>query len=224
MADSTSLVGAVWGTHYKPYIDRWWDSIQTLKTKPNEIVLATIEGDPSGLFDSIPDWVDVPVLKVIADSTLHNVIWYQACLATSKEWIVMMPIDDQFHPEALDFVEAVVGNLVIDNCEFLQGGSWIPSWNLNETHIRHFAPASIGPFRRNLLPLLEQVPDDAYWNDWIFYLLAVKAQVPVYKTNAYRIIHDLGDDHKTMSGRNSDPAKKAWADGQLAEIRKELEL
>jgi hypothetical protein len=220
---TASLVVAAWGERYKPYVARWWDSVKTLNCKPDEIVLATNLDDKCELFDSIPDWVDIPIIKVQIDSDDHNVIWLKAAEATTKEWILGMPVDDQFHPQALDFIESVDGDLVIDNCQFLQGGEWIPSWDLNDTHNRRFAPAGIGPFRRNLLSLYEQ-SFEAYWCDWLFYLLAVKKGVKVYGTNNYRIIHDLGDDHETMSGKNSDKSKTELADSQLSEIRKRREL
>jgi hypothetical protein len=64
----------------------------------------------------------------------------------------------------------------------------------------------------------------AYWCDWLFYLLAVQRGVKAYKTDNYRIIHDLGHDHETLSGTNSDSAKRQWADDQLNTIRAELGL
>jgi hypothetical protein len=36
------------------------------------------------------------------------------------------------------------------------------------------------------------------------------------------MIHDLGDDHETISGRKANQQQIAWADSQLASIRKEL--
>jgi hypothetical protein len=64
----------------------------------------------------------------------------------------------------------------------------------------------------------------AYWCDWLFYLLAVKQGVKAYKTDNYRMIHDLGDDHETLSGNNSNAEKRGWADAQLAEIRQRLQI
>jgi hypothetical protein len=69
-----------------------------------------------------------------------------------------------------------------------------------------------------------QSTTDFYWNDWIFYLLAVKQGVKAYRTQNYRMIHDLGYDHETISGANSDNAKRALADQQLAKARQELGL
>jgi hypothetical protein len=223
LADSASLVVACWGLRYQPYIARWWESVRNLNTKPDEIVLATATGDPCGLLATIPDWVDIPIIKLEIDSDDHNVIWPAAAQAATKDWIVGMPIDDQYHPQALDFLAEVDGEIVIDRCQFLQGGEWVATWNTNNTHSRDFAPAGIGPFRRTLMPMyLESF--QAYWCDWLFYLLAVKRDVKAYKTDNYRMIHDLGDDHETLSGKNSNPEKRSWADTQLAEIRQRLEI
>ena len=223
MADSASLVVACWGLRYQPYIARWWESVRTLNTKPDEIVLATSKGDPCGLLATIPDWVDIPIIKIEIDSDDHNVIWISAAQGATKDWIVGMPIDDQYHPQALDFLAEVDGDIVIDRCQFLQGGEWVATWNINNTYSRGFAPAGIGPWRRSLMPMFLQAME-AYWCDYLFYLLAVKQEVKAYKTDNYRMIHDLGDDHETISGRNSDSAKRQWADEQLNTIRSELGL
>jgi hypothetical protein len=223
LADSASLVVACWGLRYQPYIARWWESVRTLNTKPDEIVLATAKGDPCGLLATIPDWVDVPIIKLEIDSDDHDVIWPEGAKAATKDWIVGMSIDDQYHPQALDFLAEVDGDIVIDRCKFLQGGEWTPTWNTENTHSRGFAPAGIGPFRRTLMPMYLEC-FQAYWCDWLFYLLAVQRGVKAYKTDNYRIIHDLGHDHETMSGTNSDSAKRQWADDQLARVRAELGL
>lgn len=222
MADSASLVVAAWGPRYKPYVPRWWESVRTLNRKPDEIVLATNLDDPCELLTSIPDWVDTPIVKVQVESEEHNTIWVEAAKATTKDWIVGMPVDDQYHPQALDFLESVDGDIVIDNCKILQGGEWIPNWDTCNTGHRKFAPAGIGPYRRTLLPMFIECNQEAYWNDMVFYLLAVKREVKAYRTQNYRMIHDLGNDHETMSGVNSDSAKRSWADDQLVRIRAEL--
>ena len=224
MADSSSVVVAVWGTRYQPYIARWWESLGTLNRQPNEIVLVTDLHDESRLFESIPDWVDVPVLKVQIDSNQYNQLWSAAVHAASQEWIVKLCIDDQFCPEALDFLDTVEGDLVIDRCKFLQGGEWVASWDTNDTDNRRFAPASFSPFRRNLIQFYDKIPKPCLWDDYVFYLLLAKANVKVYKTDNYRMIHDLGVDHETVSGLNRDPDEARKADETLARIVAELGL
>lgn len=224
MADSSSIVVAAWGLRYQPYVARWWESVESLNVKPDEIVLATNLDDPCGLLTTIPDWVDIPIIKVQVDSDNHNFIWSEALHATTKDWLIGIGIDDQFHPQALDFLAEVEGDLVIDKCKFLQGGEWAANWDLSNTHNRHFAPAGVAPFRRNLLDFYDQVPADCQWNDYVFYLLAAKAGVKVFRTDNYRMIHDLGDDHETISGRNANKQQVSWADSQLAAIRKDMAI
>ena len=224
MADSSSVVVAVWGTRYQPYIARWWESLRSLNRQPNEIVLVTDLHDESRLFESIPDWVDVPVLKVQIDSNQYNELWSLAVHAASQEWIVKLCIDDQFCPEALDFLDTVEGDLVIDRCKFLQGGEWVPSWDTTDTGNRRFAPASFSPFRRNLIQFYDKIPKPCLWDDYVFYLLLAKANVKVYKTDNYRMIHDLGVDHETVSGLNRNPDEARKADETLARIIAELGL
>ena len=224
MVNSAAVVTACWGTRYQPYIARWWESIKNLNTKPSEIVLATNLADESNLFATIPDWVDVPVVKVQVDSDHYNEVWATAVHAVSQEWVVKLCIDDQFLPEALDFLDTVDGDLVIDRCKFLQGGEWVATWDLSNTHDRKFAPASFSPFRQNLIEIYDQVPKDCLWDDFVFYLLLAKAGVKVYRTDKYRMVHDLGQDHETVSGQNRNTQKASEADATLARIRQELSL
>ena len=224
MADSSSVVVAVWGTRYQPYIARWWKSLRTLNRQPNEIVLVTDLADDSNLFGTIPDWVDVPVVKVQIDSDQYNELWSAAVHAASQEWIVKLCIDDQFCPEALDFLETVEGDLVIDRCKFLQGGDWVASWDTNDTDNRRFAPASFSPFRRSLIQFYDKIPKPCLWDDYVFYLLLAKANVKVYRTDNYRMIHDLGVDHETVSGYNRNADKAVEANRILDKVRRDLEL
>jgi hypothetical protein len=224
MVETASVVVAVWGTRYQPYIQRWWDSIKKLNRKPDEIVLVSNLADESKLFDTIPNWIDIPIIKVKIDSDDYNTLWSAGVHAVTKKWVIKLCIDDQFCPEALDFLQVVDGDLVIDRCKFLQGGEWIPTWDLTATHDRRFAPASFSPFRRNLIKFYNQIPKPCLWDDYVFYLLLAKANVRVHKTDNYRMIHDLGYDHETVSGVNKNPEKAAQSDVVVAMIKKQLGL
>jgi hypothetical protein len=219
---SVSIITAVWGTNYNPYIPRWWESIRNLKTKPNEIVL--VSDTNSELHKTIPDWLDVPVVKIETHCDYFKEWWATAIESSTEDWIVGLAIDDQFHPEALDFVSNVEGDLVIDDCIFLQGGEWLGQWEPTQTHDRRFAPAALSPFNRRIAHLYLEMPKDIYHDDYLFYLLAAKENVKVYKTSSYRLIHDLGDDHQTLSGKNADQEKVAFANAQIARLRQELGL
>jgi hypothetical protein len=224
LADSSSVVVAVWGIRYQPFIERWWNSVRTLNRKPGEIVLVSNLEDESKLFDSIPGWVDVPVIKVQIDSDKYNELWAAGVHATTKEWIVKLCVDDQFCPEALDFLESVEGDLVIDRCKFLQGGEWVATWDLRDIENRNFAPASFSPFRRTLIEFYKQIPNPCVWDDYVFYLLLAKANVRIYQTDNYRMIHDLGYNHETISGISRNQEKAAQAQEEFSQIRKELEI
>jgi len=220
LGHSASVVVAVWGTRYNPYIARWWESIKTLNTQPNQIVLVSDPG--SELHKSVPDWVDCPVIKIEANCDYYQEWWNTAITSANQDYVVLLPIDDQFHPQALDFLQHVDGDLVIDNCKLLQGGEWLGNWDTAQTQSRRFAPASISPFSKRIAYLYSQIPKDTYWDDYVFYLLAVKANVKIYKTSNYRMVHDLGLDHETMSGMSSKTENKIKADQQLEQIRADL--
>ena len=222
MVNSASVVVAVWGTRYNPYIARWWESLRNLKTQPNEIVV--VSDKDSELHATIPDWVAVPVVKIEADLEYYQQWWDLAFTKATQDYIIGLPIDDQFHSEALDFLQETDADLIIDNCTILQGGEWLGNWDTQATYTRRFAPASISPFSRRIAILYGQMPKETYWDDYVFYLLAVKAGVSIYKTDKYRMIHDLGADHETVSGLNMKGSLKPWADNQLAEIRQALQI
>jgi hypothetical protein len=222
--NTVSITTQVWGEQYGQFIPRWWESVRTLNRKPDEIVLVGTHEDLPGLMSSVPDWVDVPVVKIQTHCDFMQewgTVGFNAC---SMDWLVAMPIDDQFAPTALDSIADADGDLIIDRTTFLQGGEWPANWNPEQRHSRHFAPAGLAPFHRRLLPLWNEIPNDFHWNDYLFYLLAFKAGVKVHRTNNHRMIHDLGHTHATISGPMLDSPTRAAADSQLAEIRQRLGL
>ena len=224
MENSSSVVLACWGTRYQPYLSRWWESVRSLNTKPDEIVLVSNLENESNLFETIPDWVDTPIVQVQIDSTNYNELWKAGVNSATKEWIVKLCVDDQFCPEALDFLENVDGDLVIDKCKFLQGGEWVATWDLEDTEKRNFAPASFSPFRRTLIEFYNQIPNTCLWDDYVFYLLLAKADVKIHRTDNYRMIHDLGYDHETISGVNRNQDKSAETEKTFLEIRERLKI
>lgn len=222
MGNSVSVVVAVWGTAYASYITRWWSSLEKVNRKPDEIVLVTDTKDSSGLLRSVPEWVDIPVRVIKTEKEHYQEWWTVAVHAATKQYIAQMPIDDQFAPQALDAIDETEASLIIDRCEFLSGGEWGAVWTPDNPRGRRFAPAGISPFHRRLLPIWDKIPSDTHWNDYLWYLLLAREGVSYYETNNLRMIHDLGHDHKTMSGVNLDYETRAMADAQLSRARAKL--
>lgn len=223
MGNSVSVVVPVWGTRYQPFIARWWESLRQVNRKPDEIVLVAEKGDRSGLLSSIPDWCEIPISAKQTEHEHYQQWWTEAVHTASKDWIVQMPIDDQFAPTALDSIDDAEGEFVVDRVEFLTGGEWPAAWSLPPRN-RRFAPAGVSPFKRTLLPIWDEIPEDCHWNDYVWYLLLAKHEVKPHITNNLRMIHDLGNNHETMSGLNMNPETRVKADNQLARIRAELGL
>lgn len=220
--NTVSITTQVWGAQYGQFIPRWWESVKNLKRKPDEIVLVGSTADPAGLMSSVPDWVDVPVVKIQTECEYMQQWATTAVHACSSEWIALMPIDDQWGDEALDAIDEADSDLIIDRTEFLQGGEWPARWDTSAVNDRRFAPAGFAPFRRNLIPIWDMIPNDCHWNDYVFYLLLAKHEARVHHTNNLRMIHDLGYSHETMSGVLMNSAKRIAANRQLDKIRKEL--
>jgi hypothetical protein len=221
---TVSITTQVWGERYASFIPRWWESVRILNRKPDEIVLVGSQDDPSGLMSSVPEWVDVPVVKIQTECEFMQEWATVAVHACTSEWIATMPIDDQWSPTALDAIDEAQGDLIIDRTEFLQGGEWPARWDTQNLQDRRFAPAGVAPFRRNLIPIWDKIPHDCHWNDYAFYLLLAKEGVKVEHTNNLRMIHDLGHTHETMSGVLMNPNRRLEADRQLVRIKQELSL
>lgn len=220
--NTVTITTQVWGEHYGQFLPRWWESVRRLKRQPDEIVLVGATNDVAGLFDSIPGWVTAPVITIRKDLDTLQEYMTEAVSAASCDYIVIMPADDQFGEHALDAIDETDADLIIDNCQFLQGGEWPGNWDIENSHDRRFAPAGMSPFRKSLLPLWKKIPSDCYWNDYVFYLVLAKANVSTYRTSNVRIIHDLGHGHKTLSGVMLDTNTRLSADDQLRRIREEL--
>lgn len=224
MGNSTvSITTQVWGERYAQFIPRWWESVRGLSRKPDEIVLVTDSNDTCQLLATVPDWVDVPVVKIATKNEFMQQWATTAVHACNSEWIAGMPIDDQFASTALNPIDTAQGDFLVDRVEFLTGGEWPASWSLPPRN-RRFAPAGISPFRRKLLPIWDLIPEDCHWNDYVWYLLLAKHEVKPEITNNLRMIHDLGHNHETMSGLNMNPETRIKADNQLARIRAELAI
>lgn len=222
MGNSVSVVVPVWGTDYAEFIPRWWESIRNLNRKPDEIVLVAENQDRSNLLGSVPDWCDI-ALRIVKTQCDHYQQWWSVAVhSASRDWIVQMPIDDQFASTGLDHIDTATGDLIIDKVQFLTGGEWPAVWEPEKPRNRRFAPAGVSPFHKRLLPIWDEIPEDCHWNDYVWYLLCAKHQVTVHRTDTLRMIHDLGHSHKTMSGLNLDQDTRVAADNQLAKIRSEL--
>lgn len=223
MGNSVSVVVAVWGVGYASFIPRWWDSVKRLKRQPDEIVLVAEMHDGSKLLE-VPEWVTSKVVKVKTECDHYQQWWTVAVHSATSDYIVQMPIDDQFGAQALDFAEQTTADLIIDRVQVIQGGEWEARWEPAVPDGRRFAPGGISPFHKRLLPIWDRIPNDTHWNDWVWYLLLAKENPAVYRTNAIRMLHDNGREHKTMSGVLLDFDTRIAADEQLERIRQELSI
>lgn len=211
---TVSIVTSAGKQHIR-FINQWWDSVKTLERKPDEIVLVADSEDEANLLDSVPEWVDCKVVKIRQTCQTVHEYFTLGFNATTSDWIVIMCIDDQFLPAALNAVDETDADLIIDRILMNNGQEWPAVWNPENKHSRSSAPGGLAPFRRTLLPIWNEIPNDCVWDDTLFYLLLIKNNVSVYKTNNLRMMHDLGFDRQTISGVNRDPGKAAQADEQL---------
>lgn len=223
MGNSVSVALACWGEQYVRFQDRWWESLKNVKRQPDEIVIVAGPQVRDRLF-TVPTWVESKVILIEGDCLNPHEWWHLALHSTSGDYILPLGLDDQFGENALNFAEETDADLIIDSVQFIQGGDWPAVWEPDAPFTRRFAPAAVSPFHRRLLPIWDKIPKDCYWDDYVWYLLLAKEQVSVYRTEAVRMMHDLGNSHQTMSGVLLPIDTRIEADQQLNRIRQELSI
>lgn len=224
---SVSIVTALYSDRYAQYLDRWWNAVAKLNRQPDEIVLATPKGEDYGLFGSVPSSYKGRLVLVEGTGTGVHGPWYDGVTAATSDWIFALGIDDQFHPTAFDEIElasAQDAQLIIDRIDYLQGGSWEANWDTSNWRNRDFAPGGVCGYHSSIRSLWGEMPSDLRWNDYAFYLLAVKHNVKTYKASTTRMIHDLGTNHETISGMKRDSSHDRAAASQIQNFISALEM
>lgn len=194
-----TVVTACWGVEYAQFIPRWWEGLQSLNRKPDEIILGIDPGDPTGLSRSVPEGIKVKIVELPDDIASKK--WEFAAYQSSSKWWVYMPIDDELLPEALDEVdkadeagaEILVDSIIVRHSNYLDKGHWDFTNVANELPIPGVPIMTLDVMKRIGLK------HEFMFGDWIFQIDAKKAEVKVHHANTVRMIWDAGIDRKTLS-------------------------
>lgn len=212
---SLSVVTACWGEQYAEFIPRWWQGLQSLNRKPDEIIIGIVEGDPVGLAKSIPEGIEAKVV-VLPDLPI-NYKFEEAINHVTSKWFSLIPIDDELLPGAydeLDQADAQGAELYIDSIQYRHNGQiWKGHWDHASIATLMPAPQLI-PCTLELYKRLGQ-KFDYRWSDWVFQIDAAKAGAKPFIASTVRMLFDSGLDRVTESGPNCDPAIRREEDSKV---------
>jgi hypothetical protein len=224
MRVTVSVATAAWGADFAQFVPGWWDAVRELKRKPDEIVVAYEDPDFAGMFDAVPDDLDIRIYGIVLEASGFTERWNEVMRACTSDWISVCCIDDRYLPGALDEIDAADeagAELLVDAIRWkYRGDEWRGYWD----------PAAIGrvltlpgaaPFKRSLFDRVGGFREDIYSSDWAFYIDAAAAGVQTYQADTVRIVFDEGNAHDTRSGVRLDADTRRMADEQIAAYARE---
>jgi hypothetical protein len=210
-----SIITACWGDQYAQFIPRWWQGLQSLNRKPDEIILGVIDGDPVGLAKSIPEGIKAKV--VLLPDLPINYKWDETTKHVTSKWFSQIPIDDELLPSAYDEIDQadkLGAELYVDSIQYRHSGQiWKGHWDCSS--IAHVMPApQLIPTTLELYNRLGQ-KFDYRWSDWIYQIDAAKSGAKPFIASTVRMLFDSGLDRVTESGPNCDPAIRQAEDSKV---------
>ena len=219
-----SLPLAIWGTGYAQCLPQWWKGVESLETKPDEIIIVTDDQNLPAVMDSIPQWADVRVIKENLNS--YAEYWNRAISLCSKKWIALCNVDDYFLPKGLNSIPAAEAhgkNLVCDailtkDSDHVQQTMWIP---FDLAH--DFQLGGANPMTKALWQAAGGFPEGIRFADWGLALgMRKTGLVEPYMTSEIRIVYDRGYDRLTLSGARLGPDERAEGNRQIHELARAL--
>jgi len=219
-----SLPLAIWGEGYSKFLPQWWDGVNSLETKPFEIVIVTDLRNYPGVVASITNWEGVTVVTEELNS--YASFWNRAIELCSGKWIALCNVDDQFMPKGLNSIpkaEAEGCNLVCDRIktkgqDYIQQTRWSP-----ETLETEFPLGGANPMTKELWQAAGGFPEGIRFADWGLALHMRKTcLVKPYNTSEVRINYDRGFDRLTLSGALLGADERAKGNEQIRNLARML--
>lgn len=193
---SIAVISIAWGDRYARFVPRWWEMVQALNPKPDEVVIAHHPEDATGV-------QELPVTLIPCfDRSLPRML-NAAIQASSCKWIQQCPLDDLLTVDALTVFDDIRPdtNLIIPGARSLNTGhTWMGDYGSiwgspSEYRMNHHAP-----IRRDLWERVGGFGDE-HWSDWGFFLRAAKAGVsPEYADRVTLLFDDTHDQRYSNLG------------------------
>ena len=209
--NKVAIVSIAWGNKYKHFVPIWWDYIQSLKIKPDEIIIAYHPDDDTGVND-----LDVKLVKCYERS--YSKMLNAAIEQANSDWIIQCPLDDMLLPNALDFINFVEDDIeVILTCRRTTNGDvHIGDWSSLAKNMEDHRVCHTSPIKKSLWTRLNGFPDYTL-ADWAFFLLAYKNSANVKHWGEITTLSYV--DNNSLGAFEED---KSW--NEIKFLRKELEI
>ena len=220
-----SVVNATWGERYHQFIPRFWAGVESLKRKPDEVLIVVGPETEAIMRESTPKGFRRITKIVVADHSEFNDFWHLGFSSASGDWLAGCSIDDWFLPDALseiDAADAAGCELVCDSVVLHPSGNVFEGrWDAEQIFTSLVMPG-VAPMKRGLYDRVGGFDRDIYFSDWGLYIKAAVSGVKVYQTSVQRIVYDEGVDHQTMSGPLKDAGIDNMAHDQIRDLVRRL--
>jgi glycosyltransferase involved in cell wall biosynthesis len=220
---SISLPLAIWGEGYSQFLPKWFEGVESLERKPDEIVIVCDEANFPAVMQCITNF-ELVTIKVHSYNNYAE-YWNSAISLCSGKWLAICNADDYFLPQALneiDKADAEGCNLVCDhllhkNNNRRQSAVWNPD-ELNHA----FNLMGANPMTKRLWEASGGFPAVRF-ADWGLALRMRKTGlVKAFYASTDRIVYDAGHDRPTMSGAMLDGSLRMEGHDQIKRIVQEL--
>jgi hypothetical protein len=187
---------------FAQYVERWFDAVENMNPRPDEICIGYFEPDVVGVtqFERYGVTIPVKLVPMPPDTSWADILnaTIEAC---SSDWFSWIGLDDVALLEAftdLQLAEQDGAEIMSVGCAFSTGGQWIGNWDpaklLNEPTI----PGN-SPIRKSAWERVGGYGETDY-HDWALWLKLAKDGVKVYRSEKLGMLFHEGENHPTMSG------------------------
>ena len=209
--NKVAIISIAWGNKYKHFVPSWYDHVQALKIKPDEIIVAYHPEDDTGVEN-----LNVKLVKCYERS--YSKMLNAAIEQSNSDWIIQCPLDDMILPNALDFVNFVEKDIdVVLTCRrTTKGDVHIGDWSSLAKKMIDHRVCHTSPFKKSLWEKVKGFPDYIL-ADWAFFLLAYKENVKVKHWGEVTVLSNVDDNSLGASNE-----EKAW--NEIIKLRQDLNI
>jgi hypothetical protein len=230
MPVTISVPVAVWGADWGRFVGGYFEAIDLMTRKPDEIILGLTDPDETGCRRMLEDiqLTEIPLTVVtLEEGGSFSEWWNRVFDACTSDWLAPCCIDDRFLPDALTEIQAAEdagAELLVDAIRWkYRGDEWRGYWDAAAIG-RVLTLPGAAPFRRSLYDKIGGFRSEIYSSDWAFYMDAAALGVKTYQASTVRIIFDEGNAHATRSGVQMSPEQRDAAYRQVFEYAERLGL
>jgi len=217
-----SIVSLCWGEDYAKFIPRFWQGVESLNRKPDEIVLGVEADDKTGFAESAPEGYNIKIHVFESDTFQWR--WYETLMQATSEWQIGCAVDDELLPGAFDELdlaaeqgaEIYADSIIIRESGERVGGRW------DTSNLQQILPCPGGAATTTELFRRIGMKPEFRWVDWVFYIDAVKAGAKPYISNTTRMIYDDGRGRQTWSSVSMDSNVRQSYSEQVAAYARSL--